>query len=110
MALPLSKDIGKPMPPDQAKKWIRNFQEQNPGAMKACFFGADILEKILRQDSCIGIRVYNAIDDKGSAAFVIVGAKENGNNIWPSNSGESSPDGIIGEYGGYCPPMCVDNE
>lgn len=110
MAQPLSKDIGKPIPPEQGKQWIQNYQDKNPESVKAVFFGADILQAILAQKECVGIRIYHAIRDDGVATFVLVGAKANGNNIWLSTSPDSTPSGILGEYGTHCPPFCNDNE
>jgi hypothetical protein len=110
MANRLNAKIGTEIPADQGKEWIKRYQDKNPDAVKAIFYGSEILGKILAQQDCVGIRIYNAIGDDGIENFVLVGAKENGNNIWPSASDDSTPDGIVGDRGYPCPPACADNE
>jgi len=44
----------------QAKDWTRNHRERNPGGVVSQFFGREILEKILSQPDCIGLRFYYA--------------------------------------------------
>lgn len=110
MANSLNPKIGSAIPAEQGKEWIKRYQDNNPGAVKAIFYGSDILQQILAQKDCVGIRIYNAIADDGTPNFVLVGAKENGNNIWPSASADSTPDGILGEQGRPCPPGCAENE
>ena len=110
MASPLSKNIGREIPADQGKAWIKKFQDEKRGSIKAVFYGSNILEAILAQKDCVGIRIYNAVDDNGISTFVLVGAKENGNNIWVSTHPDGTPNGILGDWGSPCPPGCADNE
>jgi hypothetical protein len=110
MAKPLSKDMGKEIPVTQGKEWIKRYQDQNPDSLKAVFYGSNILDALLMQKDCVGIRIYNAIADDGSSTFVLVAAKENGNNIWLSKSEDSTPDGIVAEFGSSCPSNCADND
>ncbi len=110
MAEELSKNIGNEVPPEKGKQWIKTYQDQNPDSLKAVFYGSDILQAILDQQNCVGIRIYKAIGDDGLETFVLVGAKGNGNNIWPSSTGDSTPQGIVAENGHPCPPYCNYNE
>jgi hypothetical protein len=51
---------------------------QMPGAQ---FVGRNILEQILAQPGCIGIKVYNALNEKGERTYVMTGADANGKDI-----------------------------
>ena len=62
----------------QAAEWTKNFRDKSPGATVSHFFGREILEKILAQDACMGLRFYNAIDDEGKAHLIISGVAANG--------------------------------
>ncbi|HTK21812.1 MAG TPA: hypothetical protein VL442_19985 [Mucilaginibacter sp.] len=43
-----------------AKDWTKNQRERNPGGVVSQFFGREILEKILDQSDCVGLRFYYA--------------------------------------------------
>jgi hypothetical protein len=49
---------------------------RNPKALKGRFFGRDILNQILDQEGCKGIRMYFGQDEDGNRELVIVGADE----------------------------------
>jgi len=110
MAQALNKGAGGSITTAQAKKWIQNYKDKNPGDIESYFFGSDIINQILNQGGCVGMRIIYALNDQGVKQLVLVGAKENGNNIWPSSSKDSTPDGIIAEDGWPCPPGCHGNE
>jgi len=59
---------------DEAVKYIQNFKS-NPTApsIKGAFFGRGILDKILAQSGCLGIRYYYAKKDDGSPTVILVG-------------------------------------
>ena len=43
-----------------AIEWTRNHRERNPGGVISQFFGRELLEKVLSQQDCIGLRFYYA--------------------------------------------------
>jgi hypothetical protein len=45
-----------------AASWTKNYREKHPGETISQFFGKEILEKILSQENCLGIRFYYAHD------------------------------------------------
>ncbi|MBK7148064.1 MAG: hypothetical protein IPH78_04385 [Bacteroidetes bacterium] len=79
------------------------YREANPDAIKGLFFGKNKLLDLLNQTGCVGIRIYFAIDDETKeAGLVLVGAKENTNDI---------TSGYIIDHGISCPPVCgADND
>jgi hypothetical protein len=97
---------GKPIPLADARKWSEAYQEKNPGSTKAHFFGRDIIEKILSEDGCMGVRIYYAIDDSGSKQLLLVGADAEGNNLLPAESGPLGEGNIIADFSFPCPAFC----
>ena len=43
-----------------AIEWTRNHRQRNPGGLISQFFGRELLEKILQQPECVGLRFYYA--------------------------------------------------
>ncbi|NOT75129.1 MAG: hypothetical protein HOP08_09395 [Cyclobacteriaceae bacterium] len=109
MAQELNRGVGGSLPNSQAKEWIKNYKDKNPGEIQSHFFGSDIILTILSQADCVGVRIHYALDEKGVKQLILVGAKENGNNIWPSTT-DSTPSGIMADNSWPCPPMCTGND
>jgi hypothetical protein len=43
-----------------ASNWTKNHRHRNPGGVVSQFFGREILERILQQPGCVGLRIYYA--------------------------------------------------
>ena len=84
-------------PLDTAAEWTANYRKANPNGIKAHFFGKDIIQRILDQDGCVGIRCYYALDEKGVQQMIIVGADKDENDLY---------NGIIAEKSLPCPTYC----
>jgi hypothetical protein len=84
-------------PLDTAAEWTANYRKANPSGIKAHFFGRDIIQRILDQDSCVGIRCYYALDEKGVQQMIIVGADKDENDLY---------NGIVAEKSLPCPTYC----
>ncbi len=102
---------GTAMDEKVVKKWIQQHEDHH--VTKAHFFGREIIEKILRQPDCVGIRIYYALDDEGQKQLILVGADEKGNNLWPSTKTNRKKgmmgdgDGnVAGDRSAPCPPNC----
>ncbi len=81
-----------------AAQWTKNYRETiTPGDTIAHFFGKNIINDILAQDGCMGIRIYYALDENGKKQLIIVGANQNEDDIYQ---------GIIAERSSSCPPFC----
>ena len=88
---------GAPIQLEQAASWTANYRYENPDKVKAHFFGKDILQEILSQEGCMGIRIFNAIDGEGVNKLILVGA----------DSGEDDQlEGTLADFGTPCPAMC----
>lgn len=88
-------------PLETAAEWTRNYQATiNQGDTVSHFFGRDIIERILAQEGCMGIRVYYALDDNDNKQMIMVGANADENDLY---------EGIIAEVSSPCPPFCPSN-
>ncbi len=81
---------------DEAKKLTGDYQKNHPGAVKAVFMGAEIIQKILDQQGCMGIRVYFG-EDNNQYTVVLVGANSNEDDM---------TEGVLADRGKPCPPDC----
>lgn len=84
-----------------ASEWTANYRDANPDDIKAHFFGRTILLDMLAQTSCVGLRMYYALDDDGVKQMIIVGVDANGND-------QTSL--IVAERSKPCPPYCDSGE
>lgn len=69
--------IGEAISHELGAKMVKDFQDDNPSESMGNYIGRDILEKILAQPGCMGIRFYNAINETGKKTLVYVGIDEN---------------------------------
>jgi len=97
---------GKPISLEMAREWIKNYQKKNPNSTKVHFFGRDIIERILGEDGCVGIRIYYASDEKGDGQLLLVGANSDGNNLLPKSEELTDNENIIADYSWPCPSYC----
>ena len=68
----------------EAAALTANYRSQNQGVaetVKAHFFGREILQKILAQEGCAGIRMYYGLDDEGAKQLVLIGVKADGQDM-----------------------------
>lgn len=87
---------------EQAQAMVRRWRGQRtalPGDPGCEFFGREILERILAQDGCVGLRIYHGRNNKGQHTLVLVGTDADGAELSA---------GVIAEEGLPCPPYCDD--
>ncbi len=90
-------DEGEVISLSTGSDWTANYRAANPGQTKAFFYGQVILNDILAQADCVGIRIYYAIDEEGDKQLVIVGVDEDGND---------QTAGIVADRAKPCPTYC----
>jgi hypothetical protein len=75
---PITGSEGAAIEVKQAASWTKNYRDKSPGQPISQFFGKEILEKILSQEGCLGIRFYYALDNDGKKHLIITGAMSDG--------------------------------
>lgn len=108
-AIELNGTEGDPISLETAKRWAQNYkatlksQEEHRGH----FFGFEIIEQILKEESCVGIRIYYGVDDNGKRQLLLVGVNANGDDLLPLPGGRVDGDGdIVADASLPCPDMC----
>lgn len=81
---------------EEAASMTGNYQYQNPGDIKASFYGKEQILALLNQTGAMGIRVYYGLDKDDVKQLVLVAADSNENDIL----------GLTLERGKPCPPNC----
>ena len=63
------------------------------------YFGKDVVEKVMKQSGCVGVRMYYRTRANGKSGFIFVGVDKNGKDLAPT---------IIAGPIVMCPPLCSD--
>lgn len=80
-----------------ASGFTENYRDEaGTGATLGHFIGRDLIEDILDQTGCMGIRMYYGIDGDGNKVLILVGA----------NGDEDDMLDIIVDRTVSCPPRC----
>jgi len=62
-------------------KNFKDFNDANP-AQQYCFHvGRNVIEEVLAQPGCVGLRVYRAVNEEGKETLVYAGIDSNGKTI-----------------------------
>jgi hypothetical protein len=72
--MPFNGTEGTAINQNTAGDWTKNYREQQGSTVLSHFFGREILQDILEQPGCMGIRFYYAIDGNGNKQLVAAGA------------------------------------
>lgn len=97
----LDENTGAVIDLNEAKGYISEFGKRYPNEVKAFFIGSNQLAKILDQENCIGIRIYNGYDlGENRMNQVLVGV---------DSSEKDMTEGIILDQMAICPPYCPIN-
>jgi hypothetical protein len=105
----LNRSEGTLISTEVSRQWMANYTSKNPSGFRAHFFGFEIVNQILNQSGCIGIRMCYALNNSGVQQILLVGVSSNGENILPTTqvAGKVSGDGgIIGDASFPCPTYC----
>ena len=121
-ALKKTKDvrkIGKKLPWNDADKWVKRYQDENPNPsgkkVYGWLYGCDLLEEMMKYKGCEGIWFFKGIkevDGKERECLVLYPADKDGKIMGkPIKSlGAKSSDGDNGvqpgDAGQDCPPDC----
>ena len=114
---PFNGSEGGPIALTIVTRWKKNYFDQqiNRGVpkdevMKGHFFGMDIIQKILNQPGCMGIRVYYALNEDMEKRVILLGAKADHSDMDPGNGESVDGNGnTAANFSVDCPPICPGN-
>ena len=72
---------GEAISHDLGVQMITDYQAANPTDVKSFHVGRNIIEEILAQPGCAGLRFYNAYNEIGEKTLVYVGVDASGNSL-----------------------------
>ncbi|MBN8851146.1 MAG: hypothetical protein BGO55_28395 [Sphingobacteriales bacterium 50-39] len=73
--------IGEAIDHELATNLVKSYQEKYPESFTGVTIGRNIIEQILAQPGCVGMRFYDAINEKGQNTLVYVGVDASGNDM-----------------------------
>ncbi|HRE51111.1 MAG TPA: hypothetical protein PK339_06815 [Flavitalea sp.] len=73
--------IGEEIGFELGNQMVKNFKADNQNQAEFYVIGRNILDQILAQPGCAGIRFYNAYNENGEQTMVYVGINQEGKNI-----------------------------
>ncbi len=94
----IDRNTGEVITLSEAVNYTHSFQEEHSNAIKSFFVGTNKLNRILEQEGCIGVRIYNGYDTATN--------KENRVLVGVDASGEDISGGVIVEELTPCPTAC----
>lgn len=122
---PYNEYVGTRISLSKAEKWIKKYQQKHPRPGSdptvkeeptyATFFGRKFITEFMERwgDECVGLRVYQAIDDTDPATphhrrVVLIAVDKDGNDLLdkPRDEKEGSADDVAADDGIQCPTAC----
>ena len=73
--------IGEEISHEMAADFVNAFVEANPNEVASFLIGRNIIEHLLAQPGCAGLRFYNAINETGSKTLVYLAVDAEGKDI-----------------------------
>jgi hypothetical protein len=74
-------NVGEEIGVELGAQMISSYRQANATDTIGYFVGRNILEQVLAQPGCVGIKFYNAYNEAGSKTLVYVGVNAEGNNM-----------------------------
>lgn len=94
----LDENTGGSISLEEAKEFVTAFRTLYPEEVKAFYVGSNQVKKVLEQENCMGLRMYNGYDEKEKRLnIVIVGVDVNEKDM---------TDGVILDKSLPCPSYC----
>ncbi len=73
--------IGEEIGVELGTQMVKGYQQANPSDVHSYLIGRNIIDQILAQPGCVGIKFYNAYNEIGEKTLVYVGVDANGTAI-----------------------------
>jgi hypothetical protein len=94
--------VGEEISHELAADFTAAFEKAYPRENKGFTLGRNIIDRILAQPGCVGLRFYNALNEAGERTFVYVGIGADGKDIVKrtvvmQNGAMTESDAIIGD-------------
>ena len=74
-------NVGEEIGLELGAQLISSYRTANPNATLGYYIGRNILDQVLAQPGCVGIKFYNAYNEMGEETLVYVGVNAEGNDM-----------------------------
>ena len=74
-------EIGEEISHEMAVDFVKSYVDANPADTVSYTVGRTIVDQILAQPGCAGIRFFNALNESGQKTLVYVGVDASGNDL-----------------------------
>lgn len=74
-------EVGEEIGLELGIQMVKDYQVTNPNDTQHYIIGKNIIEQILAQPGCVGIKLFNAYNETGEKTLVYLGVKANGKSI-----------------------------
>ncbi|HVG40021.1 MAG TPA: hypothetical protein VM888_00320 [Chitinophagaceae bacterium] len=79
--LELTASVGEEIGQELGTQMISTYRSANPTDVLCYYVGRNILEQVMAQPGCVGIKFYNAYNEVGQKTLVYVGVNANGDDM-----------------------------
>lgn len=76
--------VGSKISLETVRSWTNNYRKNNKDTTSH-FFGRVVIENLLKQPGCAGIRIHYAVDEKGHKQLVLSGVNRAGKDQLPKH-------------------------
>lgn len=98
-----------PLDLNLAKSWVAKFKGSvGPDEIQSRYFGRDVIDQILAQQGCTGLRIYYAINDGGEKVLIISGVDSTGTDMLPVSPTLVADENTLADASLPCPGYCPD--
>ncbi|HVU53704.1 MAG TPA: hypothetical protein VHD83_01560 [Puia sp.] len=73
--------IGEAIDHELAANLVKSYYEKYPESFTGVTIGRNIIEQILAQPGCVGMRFYDAVNEEGQKTLVYVGVDASGKDL-----------------------------
>lgn len=73
--------IGEEIGLELGTQMVKGYQKANPSDVHSYLIGRDIIDQILAQPGCVGIKFFNAYNELGQKTLVYVGVNKEGRTL-----------------------------
>jgi hypothetical protein len=91
--------VGEEISHERASNFVKAFEQAHPNENNGYHLGRNIIEKILAQPGCVGMRFYYGLNEEGQKTMVYMGMDADGKALGQqtvvSTSGEISTTPVI---------------
>ena len=73
--------VGEEISHELANEFIQSYKQNHAGEREGYILGRNIIDQILAQPGCTGMRFYYGLNEEGQKTLVYVGIDANGNDL-----------------------------